>query len=534
VCALSLFVATPIIGQNSRCARPVTLQTTDLTDARAVLARALNSLKKDRHQSEMFRRSVRSEGFCADSANFLERWGVAPSPNPRVVNPLPVAAALRGNSAYPRDRNDGAMWNGVGLNTEISAGGLAQWRFMRAGLYPKVIYQQNEDYDYPNSEFLDRSEFANPFISGIDLPKRMGAESFSNFDAGQSFIEATSSRAYAAFSNENLWIGPTQVHSLLLSNTAAGFPHFRIGTARPLDLRFVRLEAQLFFGSVKESDYLVTGNARSYLFQGTLLFLEPKILPGLHLGIARILRDTTQATGHSVGYYLNRIMDSPFWDGGESGLDAADRQSGLYARWVNPASGFEAYMEWGREDFPFSFLNLIIEPDYTQVWAAGFQKVYLSDKRLTRIYGEFLHLGQAAPIRAGRAFVRFYATRPPGFTNRGQMLGAGAGPGSDAQTVGFDMFDATSRTGVMLERVRYDEDTYYEQFSRRWSESRHDVEVSAEIRRTQWVGPVQIEGALRYSHRWNRDFISALNESPDMSNENNIGTEMFVRWTPRW
>lgn len=518
-------------AQQPVCTRLLTIQRTDLTDSHAVLARALNLLKRDHHRSDILRRSVQAEQLCADSLSYLVRWA-SPDDQRSIVALLPASSITRGNSAYPRDRNDGAMWAGVGLNTEVNAGALASWRFLTAGVYPKFIYHQNQNYDYPASAFPDRTEFANPFIAGVDLPKRMGPSSFSVFDLGQSFIEAARGPFYATFSNENLWLGPTQIHSVLLSNTAPGFPHVRFGLRNPLDLKVVRLEAHLLYGSVKESDYL-DGTPRSYLFQGTLLFIEPKFLPGLHLGFARILRDTTEALGHSIGYYIKRIIDSPFIDS-EAAFDEADRESALYARYVNAESGFEAYMEWGREDFPASFLNAIIEPDYTQVWAAGIQKVYVNSRRLMRFYAEFSHLGQGAPIRAGRAFVRFYASRPPGFTNRGQMLGSGIGPGSDAQTVGLDIFNATSRTGIMLERARYDEDTYYEQFSRRWSESRHDVELTGELRRLQFFGPVSVEAAIRYSHRWNRDFISAINDSPDMSRESNIGTELSISWTPRW
>ena len=83
----------------------------------------------------------------------------------------------------------------------------------------------------------------------------------------------------------------------------------------------------------------------------------------------------------------------------------------------------------------------------------------------------------------------------------------------------------------MLERVRYDDDTYYERFSRRYSESRHDVELSAEVRRLHFLGPVEVEAALRFSRRWNRDFISAVNDT-DPTVEDNLATELALRWSP--
>ena len=69
-----LTLPTLAFGQQPTCARPVIIDRTGLTDSHAVLARALNILQRDRHRSDMLRRSVEREQFCADSASFLERW----------------------------------------------------------------------------------------------------------------------------------------------------------------------------------------------------------------------------------------------------------------------------------------------------------------------------------------------------------------------------------------------------------------------------------------------------------------------------
>src|SRR5690606_35128736 len=99
-------------------------------------------------------------------------------------------------------------------------------------------------------------------------------------------------------------------------------------------------------------------------YQATMLSLEPTFLPGLHLGLVRVQNDTARATRQSLAYYLSRVIETPFWDADGAGTDPSDRQGGFYARWVLPESGFEAYLEWAREDFPFSFVNLLYEPDY--------------------------------------------------------------------------------------------------------------------------------------------------------------------------
>lgn len=529
VWALLFGLGSPALAQQVQCTNPVTLARTDLTGAHAVLLRAMQIQRTGLNSSGFLRASFESDFLCADSVPFLRRWSIS-SRKPVAI--LPAEVMFVYNSEYPWDRNTSALWAGVGSNIQARGGAVGKWRGLRVGLYPHLTYQQNKAFKHPRSTLPGSSEFAYPF-SGIDLPIRMGTSSFTTVGLGNSFVEATYSRLYSAVSTENLWLGPGHVHATLLSNNAAGFPHIRLGLAKPIDLKLFWVEAHTLYGSIKESEYGFNPS-KTRLFQGTLISIEPRGMPGLHVGIARVLRDTADIGAFRISDLAKRLIDSPFFDDGGAGFDPSDRQGALFARWMLPKSGFEAYFEWAREDFPYSLLNLVLEPDYSQVWSAGFQKVNLSPNKLSRFYGEWIHLGQGAPVRGGRNIVRFAATRSPGFTHQGQMLGPTTGPGSDAQTFGYDVFDKNGRTGIMLERVRYDDDTYYEQFSRRYSESRHDVELTAEARRMQFLGPIEIEGALRYSKRWNRHFMSAIAGTEDITSETNIGTELHLRWLPKF
>ena len=171
------------------------------------------------------------------------------------------------------------------------------------------------------------------------------------------------------------------------------------------------------------------------------------------------------------------------------------------------------------------------------------QKVFLSPRRLTRVYGELVHLIASAPtVRNVRGTVTTYTHgRPPqGHTHRGQMLGAGIGPGSalDAQRIGVDVFTAGAMTGAWLERVRYDDDAYYNKFARHFGQAAHDVELTLGAQRVQPLGPVQTsassEVAAAVSRRYNRDFLNLRQgESEDLV-EMNLGGEIGVRWLPRF
>jgi hypothetical protein len=527
----------PAAGQTEpgtrACGAPAELMSADPSGPLAALARALGITSHVSPRGGDYVRAANSTTqVCADSLDFLEAWRASPVfVSDALVAPF-ARAALHSNSDYPRERNNGVLWNGVGTNLVLAAGAHARWRFLTAALLPVFVHQENAPFEVAPSRFAGRSEFANPDHFGIDWPKRHGGSAFGGFDLGQSFLAAGWGPLEAAISNENLWIGPGQLQSLLLTNTAPGFPHLRLGTRRPLDLWIAKGEVDAFWGEVEESEFF-DGNPENdaHLLAGTVVTLEPRGLTGLYLGLARLYHDTEPLGGHDLGFYLGLLGESPFWDQG--GNRRGNAIGVLFARWVLPESGFETYMEWGREDTPGNLENLLRVPDDTHAWLVGFQKTFTSAERLTRVYGEVVTLGQPAPVRGGRGFYSFYThgTVPQGHTHRGQLLGAWIGPGSDSQTVGLEVFERDSRSGLMLERVRYDEDVYYRRFARRYGESRHDVEVTAEARRMQRLGPVWIEAVLRLSRRYDPDFNS-LREERDPEIGSNVGTELTVSWRP--
>lgn len=511
----------PLAAQGGTgCQEVLPLPLYDFADSRSVLARALSITATSPPQSAgIFASAVRTAAVCRDSATFLDGWLDPPASPVRLV---PFEAWVRYNSAYPRDRNNGVLWAGVGANTQLQGGAEAHWRWLHGALIPRVAHQPNSDHASTDLYTAGR----------IDLPKRFGTGSFTVYDPGQSFVGAVVGPVEARFSSENLWLGPAQLTPILLSNTAGGFPHLRVGTARPVDIWIGNLEAHVLWGSLSESDYFdLNPENNSHLFTGSILVLEPRFLRGLHVGAARVYHDPARARGHDLGFYLGLLAESPFWASG--GNREGNGIGALFARWVLPESDFEVYVEWARDDTPFNVQDLIREPDWTQVYLFGFQKVFLSDERLVRFYGEVVHLGESTPVRSGKGHATFYThgVVPQGHTHRGQLLGAAIGLGSDARSLGVDVFDGSSRSGIWIEHVRYDEDTYYRTWARIFGESRHNVELTAEARHLRLFGPLQAELLVRFSRQYDRDFIPLLNDQPPTA-ENNWGLEASLRWRP--
>jgi hypothetical protein len=381
-----------------------------------------------------------------------------------------------------------------------------------------------------------RPDVSNPYHAGIDYPTRFGAESFGTISPGQSYVQAAHRNFSVTFGTENLWIGAADRYPILMSHTAEGFPHVRIGTQRPIDLKIVRLEFQLVFASLNESDYFDGEGANdNHYFGVTMATLEPTFLPGFHIAVIRAMHDTASATGHGPGFYLDRVVSTPFGADAGGNLPSDNAMGLILARWVHPESGFEAYAEWAREDTPGGWLDVLREPDWTQAYVLGVQKVFAKPERLTRVYGELIHLIESNPARAGRGFFSYYTHFKvrQGHTNRGQLLGAAIGPGSDAQLIGVDIFGATGRSALVIERTRYDDDTYYRTFARRWGETRHDAEISLAASRMQIFGDFEVEGGLMFSRRYGRQFLPLASEGPDLV-ENNWQVRLAGSWRPRF
>lgn len=521
---------------NTACTQPVDLGSYSATDARAALRRTVDIVSAARANSGLFRAFSERQPQCADSVPMVAAWSRPATSRPWQI--LPATAQLYSNSAYPRSVNDRGSWRGTGPNVEAIAGVYGQWHFLSAAIAPEFYYNANTDHPSTTATFPDKSPYANPYqgAAAIDFPKRFGPDALNTLTPGQSYVRAQYGPVAATFSAENLWIGAAEVYPIILSNTARGFPHLRIGTARPINIAgVVNAEFQVVFGSLNESEFFDTLSANdNHYFGVTMITLEPRFVRGLYLAAGRVNHDTASATGHGPGFYLERVIESPFGGSEGSGNRIEGNAIGfLFARWVLPESGFEAYAEWSREDTPGDFEDALREPDWTQAYVLGFQKVFKSPRRLTRFYGELIHLGESAPARAGRGFFSYYthSVVTQGHTNYGQLLGAAIGPGSDAQLVGVDVFSAKGRTAARIERTRYDDDTYYRTFARTYGETRHDAEISLSASRLQIIRPFEVEAEVMVSRRYDRDFISLVAGTASTV-ETNWGVRLSASWRP--
>ena len=135
-------------------------------------------------------------------------------------------------------------------------------------------------------------------------------------------------------------------------------------------------------------------------------------------------------------------------------------------RYLFVKSHAEFYGELGREDWAWDFEDFMTRPAATTAWMVGFRKLQEASKKgaqfqlmaeVTKMQAPLDNYAQPGSIKG----YSFYQWGNYGWTNSGQVLGAGIGPGSNMFTTGVTYIDGLKTMGVHFERVAYNEDLYW-------------------------------------------------------------------------
>jgi len=414
----------------------------------------------------------------------------------------PEARVVR-NSGIPFSLNEGSLWAGRGWNGEATTGGFLFAGPVRLIVAPTFVAEENRAFQvipYPQNATPARSVWANPFHpmpESIDLPLRLGDRSRARVDAGQSSLTVDAPLVSLGVGTENLWWGPGIRNAITLSNNAPGFPHAFV-QLRPLHTSGGTLDGQWILGSLRESDFFdgdSTNDTRS--LAGLAVTWAPPN-SGLTFGGARLVmsvRSNNQVPA-SAAFDVLRRAGQP--DDTTRAAGRRDQISSLFARWVFPHPGFEAYAEWARFEEPRSFRDFLEYPGHSQGYTLGFQWAdSLARARAFRLQSEVSYLEPDASIRV-RPVAVTYTSRsvPQGFTERGRTLGAAIGPGASSQWLAGDIFAPRWRLGAYLSRIRWDNGTLFEPIVPQYK--RQDVTLAAGLRGSaSWRG---VRALVDYAH----------------------------------
>ena len=152
----------------------------------------------------------------------------------------------------------------------------------------------------------------------------------------------------------------------------------------------------------------------------------------------------------------------------------------IFARVVLPKSGLRAYAELARAS-PIVMRDLLTVPQEGLAYQVGVERLLRGRRAKYLLHVEAMNLEQGIGVtdRPSRDFYTGNAT-PQGWTQRGQLLGAGIGPGGQSQWVSADRMAARWSLGLYGERVRWNNDALYREYLP--YPNRHDVTLTAGVR----------------------------------------------------
>lgn len=415
------------------------------------------------------------------------------------------------NSARPHADYDGAVWQGRGATVAASAGVYLRAGIFSAALRPRVIYTRNADFDLsPVVPEPHLSRYAYPERDGrIDWPQRFGALPFWVLDAGDSYLQLAYGGVAAGVSNQNMWYGPGVRNAIIMTDHAPGFLHGFLSTQRPLDIWIGALQGRWVWGSLQESDYFDRQDDNDYRFHTSLVLdFEPRWVPGLQLGAIRMFN--LYPEDMSFGDYFV-VMQGLFKKGfsrddNVTGQDRRDQILSVFGRWIFPESKFETYAEWGRGDHSWDLRDFLVEPAHNSTYILGLQKAFdLTPQRSLLFTAEVMNLEVPKTVMV-RAQTGFYvhADIRQGHTQRGQVLGARSGPGSNHQYLGATLYDTWGYGRVFVERTVYDNDLYYDRYE---SNERHKVELGGGAEASVFLGPLELAGGLAVGRYLNEYYV---------------------------
>ncbi|WP_158798506.1 capsule assembly Wzi family protein [Pedobacter sp. L105] len=393
---------------------------------------------------------------------------------------LPLSWQQQYDSNHPYGWNDGAMIPSRGYQTMLSGGFFVKYGPLSIQLRPEFVYAENkafQGFSYSGRSDAELTGYYT-FYNIIDNPERFGNGTYSKANWGQSSIRLTFGSISFGLSNENLWWGPGIQNALVMTNNAAGFKHFTLNTVRPIHTAIGSFEAQIIAGKLENSG--LTPLAQTTTSTGTNLFVpynndwryltgfnisyQPKWVPGLFLGFIRDFASYEEDLKGFKSYF-------PFFtpvqkvDAGLQGDPfSRDQRISMYARWVFQKARAEIYFEYGLNDNSYNFRDFLGSPDHARAYIFGFTKMIpipAKKGEFIQINAEVDQLSQSVDrlTRQSGGFYQHYQVTQ-GYTNIGQILGAGTGSGGDLQSLEVSWVKGLKKMGLIFQRYEHNADFY--------------------------------------------------------------------------
>jgi hypothetical protein len=367
------------------------------------------------------------------------------------------------NTAAPYGQNDGALWQGKGINLFLSAGGRLHLYGFELTILPQISFSQNAAFELMPSRYTEgeASKYGYYGLPSIDAPQRFGDTPYYEFSLGDSEIRYTWKNLTIGFGTQNVWLGPARINPLILSNNAPPYPKLDIGLRnQPIVIRniyFGDIEIRSFWGRLTESDFFDkhTDNNHNLITGFTFAYSLPALLKGFTIGFNRVMLSRWDDINF-IGIFNLLVPFTKF----DAGYDRRDQRASMIIDYMLPIAGLEMYFEWGLNDFPTDISHFIKNSFSTINFTLGTRKSIPINAFLQ---GELLL--EITNLESSRDYefiwpTTFYAHHiiVQGHTNRGQWLGAGLGTGGNSQYLGFTLYHPKGYANLFIQRESPDKD----------------------------------------------------------------------------
>jgi hypothetical protein len=443
------------------------------------------SESEDRLRLGHLRGERKGDGFLLRTPSLLLERALGEGSRGASLTFLAPEVRTHWSSDLPFAFNQGPLRGGRGWNHLVTAGVRVRLWVLTLVVAPQFVHEENRPHQifpYPLQANPPRDLYANPFHpppESMDLPLRFGRDPRTHLDPGQSSLTLAVGPLAVGASTENTWWGPGLRNGLLLSGQAPGVPHVFLRSSRPVWMGLGTLEGRWMLGRLEESEYFDFDPANDFRSLAALaVTFSPAFDPGLTLGVARAVYGPLQGEVPDAERALDvfRSVGRPHqrpWPetgdpwGREEPLPvpepAPDQIFALFARWVIPAAGAEAYGEWVRFEEPGGTRDFLQFPQHSQGYTVGMQWVGGGmGQAALRAQGELTNLEPSSTWRH-RNVAGSYTSRvvPHGYTHRGEVLGAAIGPASSSQWVALDLLAPGWRLGTFGGRIRRNTAAHY-------------------------------------------------------------------------
>lgn len=428
-------------------------------------------------------------------------------------NVLPIYFNSLYNTRYAKSINDGPAWGGRGLNNTIGFGFSGKKGRLTYVINPIIYYSENRSF-YIGSELTSSPEFQNPYYNErIDYVSRYGDEPLLGVHPGQSEISFDLNKFEVALSSQNMRWGPGLYNPVLMSTNAPGIPHFRVGTNNPLNTKIGEVEASIFWGLLRESDYFNNDSADDWrYFTAINLGYRPSFFEGFSMGINRIFYTQTR---YLTGFFYDasRTISTGFIDetreqqvSGRITNDVYDQILSLTLDWEDEETDLRIYMEIFRGDFASGIAPLLEQPEHNQGFMAGFIKGFELSRESEKIWFTFEHSALAtwetSFLSAGPT-VFTHDTNRQGYTNNGQIIGSAIGPGSQGNAVTLSYQKKNHFIMIEYQRSRYNDDYFYTTFMDKGGPSPQDIEHQVGLKFNGRYSNIEYTISSSYANRDN-------------------------------